>query len=243
MSSRAPIDFPIVSTAGGGGGGTLSIASGGTGATTAEAAAVALVNGNPINPSTIGATTPGPITGAIGALTSLTVGATGTRGDITAPSTATLGMRLSAYNGIDFWNTQYGYSMGSISGGTWSSGVFQVTNAAEIRSAGVVAASTKLIGFSSTTNTQLAPDTAAERVSAGVWGFNTGTAGSWGDVCARVLEAKTALRTASFTVATVPNASTYARGIIYVSDETGGATIAFSDGTNWRRVADRAIVS
>lgn len=47
----------------------------------------------------------------------------------------------------------------------------------------------------------------------------------------------------TYTVAGVPSASTYARGIIYVSDESGGATIAFSDGTNWRRVSDRAVVS
>lgn len=47
----------------------------------------------------------------------------------------------------------------------------------------------------------------------------------------------------SFTVGTLPSASTYTRGIIYVSDETGGATMAFSDGTNWRRMADRAVVS
>lgn len=47
----------------------------------------------------------------------------------------------------------------------------------------------------------------------------------------------------SYTVATLPTASTYPRGVIYVSNETGGATIAFSDGTNWRRVQDRAIVS
>ncbi len=45
----------------------------------------------------------------------------------------------------------------------------------------------------------------------------------------------------SFTVATLPTA--VAGGYIYVSDETGGATMAFSDGTNWRRVQDRAIVS
>ena len=31
--------------------------------------------------------------------------------------------------------------------------------------------------------------------------------------------------------------------LIYVSDETGGSVIAFSDGTDWRRVTDRAIVS
>lgn len=46
----------------------------------------------------------------------------------------------------------------------------------------------------------------------------------------------------SFTVATLPSAST-AGGFIFVSDETGGAVMAFSDGTNWRRVTDRAIVS
>jgi len=46
-----------------------------------------------------------------------------------------------------------------------------------------------------------------------------------------------------YTVATLPTASTYQAGMIMVSDETGGYTQAFSDGTNWRRVQDRAIVS
>ncbi|MFC3119934.1 hypothetical protein ACFOHS_22780 [Jhaorihella thermophila] len=31
--------------------------------------------------------------------------------------------------------------------------------------------------------------------------------------------------------------------LIYVSDESGGPVIAFSDGTNWRRMTDRAVVS
>ena len=47
----------------------------------------------------------------------------------------------------------------------------------------------------------------------------------------------------TYTVATVPAAATYPRAIIYVSNETGGATLAFSDGTDWRRVQDRAVVS
>lgn len=47
----------------------------------------------------------------------------------------------------------------------------------------------------------------------------------------------------SYTVATVPAASTKAGQLIYVSDESGGAVQAFSDGTNWRRVTDRAIIS
>lgn len=46
----------------------------------------------------------------------------------------------------------------------------------------------------------------------------------------------------SYTVATVPSAA-IAGKLIYVSDETGGAVPAFSDGTNWRRVTDRVIVS
>lgn len=47
----------------------------------------------------------------------------------------------------------------------------------------------------------------------------------------------------SYTVATVPSAATFARGHIWVSDESGGATGAQSDGTNWRRYSDRAIIS
>lgn len=47
----------------------------------------------------------------------------------------------------------------------------------------------------------------------------------------------------SYTVATLPSAATYPRGVIYVSNEAGGATLAFSDGTDWRRVQDRAVVS
>ena len=46
-----------------------------------------------------------------------------------------------------------------------------------------------------------------------------------------------------YTVSTLPTAATYQAGSIMVSDETGGYTMAFSDGTNWRRVQDRAIVS
>ena len=47
----------------------------------------------------------------------------------------------------------------------------------------------------------------------------------------------------AFTVATLPVASAYPGTVVYVSDETGGATLAFSDGTDWRRVQDRVVVS
>lgn len=47
----------------------------------------------------------------------------------------------------------------------------------------------------------------------------------------------------SYAVADLPAASLWTGAIVYVSDETGGATIAFSDGTNWRRAQDRAVAS
>ena len=53
-----------------------------------------------------------------------------------------------------------------------------------------------------------------------------------------------------YVVAALPDATEFGTtgtlpfsSMIFVSDETGGATLAFSDGTNWRRVQDRAIVS
>ncbi len=49
--------------------------------------------------------------------------------------------------------------------------------------------------------------------------------------------------TKAYTVATVPSATDVAGRVIYVSDETGGAVLAFSDGTDWRRVTDRNVIS
>lgn len=46
----------------------------------------------------------------------------------------------------------------------------------------------------------------------------------------------------SYTVSTLPSANP-AGGMLFVTDETGGSVPAFSDGTNWRRVTDRQIVS
>lgn len=53
----------------------------------------------------------------------------------------------------------------------------------------------------------------------------------------------TPLKLKSFTVAGVPPAADWAASMIYVTNETGGATPAFSDGTDWRRVTDRAIIA
>lgn len=47
----------------------------------------------------------------------------------------------------------------------------------------------------------------------------------------------------TYTVATLPAAATYPRGVIYVSNQSTGAELAFSDGTNWRIFSTRAVVS
>lgn len=48
----------------------------------------------------------------------------------------------------------------------------------------------------------------------------------------------------TFNVADLPSASDRGIGhMVYVLDETGGSVPAFSDGSDWRRVTDRNIVS
>ena len=51
-------------------------------------------------------------------------------------------------------------------------------------------------------------------------------------------------RLKSYTVATLPDAAVAGAGaIIHVADESGGAVPAYSDGSAWRRVNDRGLVS
>lgn len=47
----------------------------------------------------------------------------------------------------------------------------------------------------------------------------------------------------SYTVAGAPSATNVAGATIFVTDEVGGAVLAFSDGADWRRVTDRAVIS
>ena len=58
------------------------------------------------------------------------------------------------------------------------------------------------------------------------------------------LDVNGSIRCASYTVATLPDAANVGAGaMVYVSDESGGAVMAFSDGTDWRRMTDRGVVS
>lgn len=45
------------------------------------------------------------------------------------------------------------------------------------------------------------------------------------------------------TVATAGDPATNQGALIVVTDETGGPTLAWSDGTDWRRTADNAVIS
>ena len=47
----------------------------------------------------------------------------------------------------------------------------------------------------------------------------------------------------SYTVATVPTASAYPGGAIYVTNETNGATVAVSNGTNWVQVYSQTTIA
>lgn len=46
----------------------------------------------------------------------------------------------------------------------------------------------------------------------------------------------------TYSVTALPT-NAVAGSLAFVSDEAGGAVLAFNDGTNWRRVTDRAICS
>lgn len=48
---------------------------------------------------------------------------------------------------------------------------------------------------------------------------------------------------AAYLKADLPDATVWEGGLVYVTNETGGKTMAFSDGLVWRRVQDRAVVS
>ena len=53
-----------------------------------------------------------------------------------------------------------------------------------------------------------------------------------------------AMRVGQYAKASLPSATTSGAGaMLYVSDESGGAVLAFSDGSAWRRVTDRAVVT
>lgn len=73
---------------------------------------------------------------------------------------------------------------------------------------------------------------------------DTGNVGIGTNTPSTVLHVAGPARVGAYTVAILPDATTVGSGsIIYVSDETGGATLAFSDGSDWRRATDLALIT
>jgi hypothetical protein len=57
-----------------------------------------------------------------------------------------------------------------------------------------------------------------------------------------------AVKIPSYAKASLPSAANNfetgeSSSLIYVTDDVGGAVVAFTDGTDWRRVTDRAVIS
>lgn len=76
--------------------------------------------------------------------------------------------------------------------------------------------------------------------------------GDWKDWASRLVSRLASLvekadanviRLPEYTVATLPDVGLGRSCLITVSNEVGGYVVAFSDGTNWRRVTDRAVVA
>ncbi len=76
-------------------------------------------------------------------------------------------------------------------------------------------------------------------------GYNLGAPRSrWGALYVGSVFASGAVKVGGFAKAALPPAAAQGAGaVVFVPDEAGGATLAFSDGSVWWRVNDRAVVS
>lgn len=111
------------------------------------------------------------------------------------------------------------------------------------------------VGSSATTNLQQATDnsidpeiTLASGVAVSMKSATDSTqvVQDWkddGDVVQATMKGNGILQFTGYTVAGVPAASSNAGGTTYITNEVGGATLAWSDGTNWKRYSDGANIS
>lgn len=65
----------------------------------------------------------------------------------------------------------------------------------------------------------------------------------WVSRVSQILSGRRPLQLASYAVASLPDAAAWPQCTVYVSNDAGGAVTAYSDGTNWRRSTDRAVVT
>ena len=161
---------------------------------------------------------------SVGAAPGAGVQGFGARGALSDPQTLQNGNRLVALLGSGFDGTQYvtpaPVRIEMVADGAWSTSA---------RGAAIVFR---------TTPSGATVDAERMRITgAGKIGVGTANPTATLDVAGHV-------RVGQFTKTTLPAAASIGAGaIIYVSNDAGGAVLAFSDGSTWRRVTDRAAVS
>lgn len=214
--------------------GTLPVANGGTGAATHTANAVLIGNGTSAVTSVSPGTSGNVLTSNGTSWVSQALGGTFSASDGTAASPSVF-FTSDTDTGI--------YRVGTNTLGFSAGGVnrLAVADAAVTSTVAVIlpsglGATTPALTFSGDTDTGIAylGSGSFRLVSNGASVFSIGTA---------VVSSNLPFRLAEYTVSTLPSATGVAGAMIYVSNESGGAVPAFSDGTNWRRVTDRAVVS
>lgn len=103
----------------------------------------------------------------------------------------------------------------------------------------------RVIGISSGTAFGVGPDVAFSRLGAATFALGNGTAGNTsGSLSLKNLVASGGITAGAWTVATKPSPAAYPAGtLIYIADESGGPTLAWTDGAAWRRIRDNVIIS
>jgi hypothetical protein len=144
-----------------------------------------------------------------------------------------------------------GTSVGStirLIGTNTSGSASQVSHITSYQPAGGAAEASALDFKVRGTDPYATPSTVMTLLGGGNVGIGTTTPAEKLDVVGNI-KASGTVKTGSLTVA-VATASSSATAVaagagasVYITDETGGATLAVSDGTVWRRVSDRAAIS
>ena len=215
--------------------GTLVVSNGGTGKTTHTSNAVLTGNGT----SAFGSVSPGTSGNVLTSDGSAWVSQAPTSGGGTVSlndgSAASPSLNFSADTNTGVYRVgadQVGISAGGTNRVTVSTSA--VTTTVAVAGPTGLGSSTPVYTFSGDTTTGLA------YVTTGFVRFvASGTVAM--SYTSSVVRMSLPMILAEYTVTTLPTGVTGA--MIYVSNESGGAVPAFFDGTNWRRVTDRAIVT
>jgi hypothetical protein len=175
------------------------------------------------------ATSPTLVTPNIGAATgtSAVLSGNATVGSLTIGQGTASTYRVNSYQGVEFWNTLYGYSMASI-----AQGILNVNNniigGSNLLLFGDTTAGTgKHIGFSSLANpTSAGADSRISKNASGVLQIGTTANNALGSLLLTNLTASGLIISGPFTVASLPLAASSARATTWVTNSSVGRTAA-----------------